>query len=382
MFKILNVIILCSIIFIFFIFSFMERKVKFKDKKRLLFIFTIAISIICGIRVIGLDLEPYREIFNNQRIVPINLDFIKNMLTGRLEPVFIIIISLIKQFGLGFKTFLFVSALIPMYLLYKVIIKKEKELPLTLFFFFLLIFLFRGPVDTIRHFFAAVVYLSALYSLSNNNKIKFYSKSLFSILIHYSNIAVLLCRPLLKLRWTLGKYIITILLVGVFALLSKGLIKEFISGFYFTNPILWKLQFYLVYRTETYVYLNGLHHFLLFLMSYTIVAFNFAVNIIALKMKKVFDDDDFYRLLLNSQIIGSILVVVCIIFDAATLGLRLNFLFSIGSFFVVKHIIFNNVIKKKLTMFLFVTLFLAFYNFVIILYFGGIHDPKSPFFLG
>ncbi|MCA1060855.1 EpsG family protein [Rossellomorea aquimaris] len=382
MIKIINVLTLCFIIFIIFILSFFEKKLSYKIKKRILFWITLIISIICGTRVIGLDLEPYREIFNNQRMIPLNFVFIKNMLASRLEPIFVILISLIKQVGLGFKTFLFISAIVPMYLVYLVILKKEKDFPLVTFLFFLLIFLFRGPVDTVRHFFAATVYLTALYSLSKGNKFNFYSMSLTSVLLHYSNIVVLLVKPLLNIKWSILKYLTTIMTFGALAFLGRELLIGYMSSFNFTNPILWKLQFYLLYRSETYHYLNGLHEILLFLMSYTIVFFNIIINLIGLKMREVIVKDNFYNLLLNSQIIGTIMVLVFSIFDASTLGLRLNFLFSIGSFFIIKQIIFNNLIKRKLIMFIFVVLFLCLYNFIIILYFGGIHDPKSPFFLG
>lgn len=377
--QIVNVLLLCFIIFIVFILSFAEKKFTLKYKKRILFFIITLISIICGIRVIGLDLESYRKMFIENNIVSLDINFFRNMFSTSLEPFFVLLISLIKQMGLGFKTFLFISAVIPMYLLYSLIIKKEKELPFVTFLFFLLMVLFRGPVDTVRHFFAAVVYLSALYSLANGKKFSFYLKSALSALIHYSNIAIFFVRPFLKIKWSIGKYIITLLFFSLLAFIGKQVFVDFIAGFSFKNPILWKLQYYLVYSKERYVYFNAVHQIMWYLMTFTIVVFNVIVNIVALAQKERIIKDKFYHLLLNSQIVGSIMVLVFTAADAATMGLRLNFLFSIGSFFLVKELIFGYTGNKKAVNFFITVLFLCFYNFIIILYFAGIFDPNSAF---
>lgn len=377
--KVINVLAFCFIVFLVFILAFYEKKFSLKFKKRMLLFLSILISVICSIRVIGLDLEPYRRIFQENGIITLDLYFLKNMFSNRLEPFFAILISLIKQVGLDFKSFLFISAVIPMFVVTSLIIKKEKDIPIITFLFFLLLWLFRGPVDTIRHFFAAVVYLSAIYSLSEGAKVKFYLKSLFSILLHYSNVAVIFARPFLKIKWSLMGYLITIVTVSLFAFLGKPLIIEYFSTTTFTKPIMWKLQYYLIYSQERYVYLNNVHEIMRLLMTYSIIVFNISVIIVALANRKVIETDMFYKLLLNSQIIGSILFFVFIAFDATTLGQRLNFLFTIGNFFIVKQLIFNKKIKHKLFPFVTIILFLCLYNFIVILYFAGIHDPNSPF---
>ncbi len=382
--KIFNIIIVCFIIFIFFLLSHFERKMKFGQKKKILFFFTIVISFFSAFRVIGLDLEPYRTIFENTPITSLNLEFVKHMFSGRLEPFFVVVISILKNLGMGFKSFLFVSSFVPLLLIYSIITKHEKEIPLTTYFLFLSILLFQGPINLIRHFFAASIYLSALYSLSTNRNARYLLKSLFTVLIHYSNLSIVLIRPFLSIKWDRKKYIITMLLIVILTFMIKGIVVGILSNVNISinNYILWKFQYYMIYyNVEGYMYLNELHKILLFIMTNFLFVFNFFVTLYALKYKELIRMDRFYHLLLNSQIIGSFLMVFFAIFDASTLGQRLYFLFSIGSFLLVKEVIFKYSEGDRKGVFRLIFMLLCFYNFIIILYYAGIHDPNSQFYL-
>jgi hypothetical protein len=384
MIKIINIIIVIFLISVLFIISFLDSKVDLKKKKVIVLTFTTILIVFLGFRSIGLDLEAYRSIFNYSRIVSIGELFSGKIFANQLEPFFLVLISFLKTYNLSFIWFLLISGGIPMLIIYNVIKKNEEKHMLVTFLFFLLLYYLKGPVDIIRHFFAASLYLSALYSLSQQKKIKFWSKNLFSVLIHYSNLAVVFLRPLLKIKWNISKYITSMLLTFIFGYIAKYLIGHLVhlNLSYSGNIIIWKFIYYLTYyNAEGYVYLGSLHRILLFIMSYFPVVFNIVFILLALNKIELIKRNPFYNLLLNSQIIGSLIVILFLIINASTLGLRLNFLFSIGNFFLVKEIIFSYYDTKKKKLFAFTILSLVFYNFIIVLYFAGVHDPMSPFYL-
>ncbi|KAA0955535.1 EpsG family protein [Sporosarcina sp. ANT_H38] len=375
----LDIFLLFSIIGIVFILSFMEKKIRFNIKKKIILCLVVLIALVCGNKVIGLDHENYENMFINTDTVNLNLDLFKNMFDNHLEPGFIILISIIKDMGLGTQFFFFISAIIPLYLIYLIIIGKEKTLPFFTLLLFLLMNLLRGPVDTIRHFFAAAIYLSAIYSLSKDRNSRFYLKSSISTLFHYSNVAIFLIRPFLKMKWTIKSYVISIVTLGILAFASKNIIQNYISDLVFTSPILIKFQYYLVYSSDDINFMNNLHEVLWYLFTYSIVVLIVVVNILALRYRKSIEQDKFYFLLLNSQIIGSILVLVLTAFNAENFGLRLNYLFSMGSFFIVKELIFKYLTKKNQIVFILFIIYLCLYNIIIILYFAGVYSPFSRF---
>jgi len=247
---VLDILLLFFIVGIVFILSFFEKKFKFKIKKKIILCVMLIIAFICGNKVIGLDHENYENMFINTNPINLNLEFFKSMFDTHLEPGFIMLISTIKNMSLGFNSFLFISTIIPLYLIYLVIVDKEKKLPFVSLLFFLLMNLLRGPVDTIRHFFAAALYLSALYSLSQDKHLKFNLKSVVSIFFHYSNVAIFLIRPFLKMKWTIKSYLVTIVTLGILAFLSKGLLQNYLSEFNYTNPILMKFQYYFLFQIK------------------------------------------------------------------------------------------------------------------------------------
>lgn len=384
MIQIIHVISLSFLIMIAFFVSFLDSKINTKNKRSVLIFFTCVLTIFLGVRSIGLDLEPYRLLFNNQRSISISEIFANNLFSNKLEPFFVIIISTLKEFGLGFNWFLLIAGGIPLYIIYRVIKKVEDKHMLAVFMFFLLIHFFRGPVDIIRHFFAASIYLSALYSLSKKDNMKFWVKAIPSVLVHYSNITILFIRPILGVNWNNIKFVFSFILVMIFGFIAKYFIVNFSieDAVFINNQIFWKAHYYLTYyNVHGYQYSGIGHKILLSIITYFPLIFNITFIFLGLKNIKTIEKNEFSRLLLNSQIIGSLIAIFFIILNADTLGMRLNFLLSIGNFLLVKEIIFNCYRNGKIMLFSFTVLSLVFYNFIIILYFAGIHDPNSPFFI-
>lgn len=375
--KIVSVILFIFVIFLFVLLSFFEDKIKFENKKRIMLYSSFFISIIGAFRAFGSDLENYREIFENINLV-LNFDYFSNMLEYRIEPIFMIMISLIKSLGLGFKTFLFLSLIIPMLIIYFIIVKTESDLVITTFALFLFIYLF--SVDILRHFLAASIYLSALYSLAYNKKINFYLKSFISIFAHYSNIIVIFLRPFLKIKWSNIKYILTVITVCMFGIIVKNAVFDFFASQSFENTILVRFQSYLLYYDESYIYHSTLHSVLLFLIQYGKVFFYITIIFLAMKYKEL-QKNKFNKVLLSSQIIGSIILFICIMYDSTQMGLRLNFLLSIGSFILLKEVLFKYYKGNKTLPFIFLIIFLSFNILIRVLYNIGIHNPSSQFYL-
>src|SRR5699024_10069339 len=232
-----------------------------------------------------------------------------------------------------------------------------------------------------RYFIATCLFVSAFYSLSINKKTNFYLKSSISIFLHYSNIIILLIKPFLKIKWTAFRYTLTIIIFVLLAVLSKELIINYIEFTQFENPVLIKFKKYLLYYDDNYEYLSISHVFLKFLLQYTVVIFNIFIIFWSFNYKQLLKDE-FYRLLLNSQIIGSIILLVFIIFDSNQMGIRLNFLLSIGSFLLIKEVLFKYYKGKyKTLIYVFVLLYLSFVIFVKVMYNVGIHNPESEFYI-
>ena len=382
MLKIINIAVVIFLIIILFLMSFLDTKLNTKDKKRVLFFMTIVFTLFLGYRDIGLDLEPYRDIFNNQGILSIN-EIIKNgLFQSRLEPFFEMLISIIKKFNFGFSVFLFVSGAIPMLIVYNTIKKTEEQYLITTFLLFILMFFFRGPVDIIRQFFAAAIYLSAVLSLSKGNKKKYWIKGLSSILFHYSNIIIIFVKPLLKIIWNKKKMHLYLVITIVFGLFSKMILSQFdnVNLLNTDNAILWKVGYYLTYYDSVgYQYIGIPHRVLRGITTYFPLIFSFFITELYLNKDQPMEKVSFKSMLLSSQIIGMLLAIYFSIIGASIFGVRIQFLLSIGSFFIVKDVI-SMYINNKI-IYASIIMSLIFYNFVIILYYAGIHDPMSSFYL-
>ena len=383
--KIIDVLFVLSILLLSFLLCFLEKRVSKSSKKKIMLTIAMLIAVFLPLRSIGLDLEGHRYYFGNSGIVALNADFFRNLLRDGMEPTFRILVSFLKKNGLGFEVFLFTYGVIPLYLIYRVISQQEEEMPLTTFFFFMEIHLFRGPIDVIRHFFAAAMYLSALHSLSVPDRKGFWLKSILSFLIHYSNIAVILTYPFLKLKWTFNKYVTALVTVGVMSYVGKMAIFK-VADFLIANSsslFVHRFSYYLYsYNAAGHYQYYGLpHRLMLTFMSYYMVAFNIFLVLAVLQKKEIIKNNNFYRLLLNAQVMGSLIAMSLIILNAETAGLRFQFLFSIGNFFLLKEIIFNGTGVNRQYKFLMATFSLLVFNLVVVLYFAGIHSPGSPLYL-
>lgn len=385
MIKVINILVVICLIIVVFILAFLSLKFTNKLRNQIFVLLVLIFILFLGFRDIGLDLEPYRVLFNNQPIIPINEFVTSNIFSYNLEPFFVFLISTIKNFGLGFNWFLLIAGGIPMYIIYKIIKQNEKDNIIFLFLLFLLIHFLRGPIDIIRHFFAASIYLSALISLARGKETTFWLKSTFSTLIHYSNVGTLIVRPFLSMNWNKLKFTITLLIIILFGFLTKLLINSLsIQDFLvYDNPIIWKLGYYLTYFNQEggYQYSGILHEILLKIISHFPLLFNLTIVWLCLAKVREIKKDNINKVLLNSQIFGTLIALFFVIINASTLGMRLNFLFCIGNFILLKELIFNYNKSDKKVLISLIIFALVFYNFLIILYFAGIHDPNSPFYL-
>lgn len=382
--QIVNIFIFILLVFLIILLSFYEKKFR-KGLRETLFLFLFVFTVIfLTFRSIGLDLEPYRKLYETFQPIPLGSLIGDGLFSKEIEPVFSLMISTLKKLNMPFQSFLFLSSLIPMAIICYIILKKEQKHATMAFSIFLCIYFLKGPVDIVRHFFAATIYLSSLYSLSNYHIKTFWLKSFTSVLAHYSNLAVIITSPLLKIKWDLNKYLVSGCIAVLFGLFSKYLI----SIQYFdwllnsSNVFLWNIGYYLTYyNAEGYSYINTAHKVLSILIDFFPIFLNLLISILSLTIFKKIFEDNFYSLLVKSLLVGSILSIFLITVGAQAFAVRLNFLYGIGNFLVITYML-NSVLVKAKTYYYSLTLFtLTVYNFLIILYFSGVHDPSSRFFL-
>lgn len=145
--------------------------------------------------------------------------------------------------------------------------------------------------------------------------------------------------------------------------------------------LLWKFNYYL--HHELYIeYQNKLHEALLLFLAYFYFLLIICINFYILaKLKNRLSR--FEILILNSQLIGSLVATFFFILDASTLATRILLPLAIGSFFLLAKIFTPLGREQKNPPVLYATISaLLTYNFVVVLYNAGIHYYKSPFFLG
>lgn len=367
----LNILFVLLIIAAFVFLAGYEKKITFKTKKILLLTAIILLSILAGVREIGTDLSSYSNIFYNRyEIINDYVYFIQNVFTYKFEPAFMVLISLIKQFGLGLRFLLFISALLPMLLLYKLIIKVDRELSLTIFLFFLLTYVIRGPLDIIRHFFAAIIYLSALYSLSKNSNTFYFAKSGMSILFHYSNITTMFIRPFLTFKWNISKYLISLVVMHLIGYGLQGILINNIVNIGFESSMFQKFRNYLI---NDYTYNNNIHFIFRNLLENFLPFFNILLSLVALNYKKIMYGDKFNGIILNSMIIGTLFYSLFYGMGAYTMAFRFNFLYGIGSFFILKELFVKRFENNRSILFGLIVTFLLFYNFIVAVYYLGIY---------
>jgi hypothetical protein len=362
---IINYILVLFLFLLYFILATLEKVFTKKNKERILLITVFIFSIFAGFRVIGTDIKSYKLIFEEHPIILFNYNFLKSMFQFQIEPGFVLLISYLKNFGFDFRVFLFISAFIPMIIIYQVIKRAEKSTMFLTFLLFMMLYAVRGPLDVIRHFFAAAIYLSALYSLSQKNNLGFYIKLLISLFFHYSSIITFILRPIIGFKWSFKKFIFSFMVLFFSGFLLKNLFIELTSKMTIdsTDRILYKFQSYIDSGFDVSIFQN----FLLYSMWYLPIILNIFVILFSLKDRELIYGNQFLKLLLNSQIIGSLIFVFFSTIGATLMANRIEFMLGIGSAFLLKEIIVKLKGKYRI-MFLLVVMYLLIYLVIQFLY--------------
>jgi hypothetical protein len=377
MLKVIDVFII-MVYYIVAFFSLFYAKKLMSQKNFFLSIWLFTISIFFALRSIGLDLEPYREIFNEFRKDSLFSDGLINIFTGRIEPAFALLMSALKSLGLGFEFFLLLSGLIPTLIIIRVISLEYKEQFFIVFSFFIFLYFLKGPVDTIRGFAAAAMYLYALSSLAKKQNFFFSLKALAALSLHYSSLIIFLVVPFLKIKWDIKTYIIASFLFVFLGFTSSEFIKSTdLSGFATWHPLTFKIVYYLTYyQTDGYQYLNEVHF-----VFWWLLGLSFSVMIIFNSLHLLLNNRDdwtpFMKIVFNSQIVGTLIYFLFMSFGAYTMGGRILFLLAIGSIFMfTKAVEKDGLLKDSIVIYMF---FIFSHIFISFSYLAGFFDPKSPF---
>lgn len=359
-------IIIAILFFVFLIFSLTEEKYTPTLKKLIVYISIIFISFFASQRTIGTDTNSYIDIYSRYIATTLNIDFINNLFQHSLEPGFSLMISYLKLYGFSYQTFFFLSALIPLIMIAKVIFDIEKKYVLLTFFLFLLMHILYGTLDVIRQFFAATIYFSALYSLSKNNKITYLIKTLSALLFHYSSLIFILITPLLKIRWSIARFLWSSVITVFLGFSLKNSIVDYIMllNIDSTNRFLFKIQSYIDSAFDSTNFLDSL---LMNLMLYLPKLFNFIIIILALLYFKDTMKKKFNSLLLKAQILGTLIFLFLFTVGAETMAIRIELLLGLGSFILLKEMLVNAK-KEKMYKFLLILTYFLIYNLSIILY--------------
>jgi hypothetical protein len=214
--------------------------------------------------------------------------------------------------------------------------------------------------------------------LSRGETLKFWLKGLIALSLHYSSLIIFLIVPLLKIKWNFKAYVfssISVIFLGL--VLSNYLNSIDLSEFSAWHPLTFKIVYYLTYyQTEGYQYLNIAHFifwWLLGLSFSSLIVFN-TLHLLTLPSVRF---SKFKKLILNSQVIGTLLYFLFMSLGAYTMGGRILFLLAIGSFILIADTVADS---GKPNRYLFVYSFLIFIKiFISFSYLAGFFDPKSPF---
>src|SRR5699024_10157011 len=124
-----------------------------------------------------------------------------------------------------------------------------------------------------------------------------------------------------------------------------------------TDRFLFKFQSYIDSNLATN---DTLSTVLLYGMTYIPVILNILLVIIALKNRSEFYDNLFLKVVLNSQIIGTLLLSFFISIGAVIMGNRIETFLGIGSSFILTKIIINLKGKNRL-MYVYLIMYLLIY---------------------
>jgi len=372
--KIVSVLAVLAVFFFLILASSVQSKMSFRLRLSTFFISLVVIQLIFSYRAIGLDLEPYRLIFENFDSKGFSLI---GALGSGLEPGFQLIISALKNFSFGFNGFLFFASFFPLIIFGFVSYRASS--PILALLLFSLLLMFKG-FDVIRQFFSASMYLLALYLLSRRFIVRSFATVLSSIFFHYSSIVSVFVFPLLRAKWPISFLFLAIFFSFFLGLFLKHALINFdaLSDTY----VGWKFNYYLKYSSH-YEFSGGLHRYLFWVVNFWFYLFSIPMVFLALIRRRSFENDLFINIILNSCCFGIVFATFFVGAGAIVLGMRVHFGLSIGLFLVVSELLSRPMprsLHEKLLLPAVIS-WLLIPNFFIVLYNAGVHQVKSPFFI-
>lgn len=330
-------------------------------------------------RSIGLDLEPYRNIFDEYSVEGFSFFNLKS-LSSSVEPMVSFMIVLVKKMGLDSRFFFLLIGGFSILLIIKVLIREEKDILLKSFAFFILVFFLKGPVDTLRAFLAASFYFMSLSYISRGRNLNAFMTILFSFFSHYSSVILFVSSFFLRVRWSLYGFLILFSFLFLLGIISSNFINYLdFSYLVDIHPAFFKIEYYLKYyeSSDGYNYLNYSHKIFLFLFQFSFPFVVFFIVIHSLVMKNKSRYTDFELLCLNSSIIGLYAFSFLCGFGATTFSVRVLFLFSIGFFVLMgRNILISKNSNGVLIYYSIVILFSILFSLT---YYAEFYNPDSPF---
>ena len=360
--KVLNLTYYLVYMFLLFL-GATSKKVKNNMKIFKIFIFFMLVFIF--IKELSLDYVSYKDMYKE-----LNISEKYKWFKDYLEPIPYFLMYLPKKINLPHQFFFLNMGIIPLFVNYFLIKKISSNRLLSLFFLFLIHF-FTAFGDAIRQNMAASFFLLAIYFYKDKKRVKTFFFLILSFFSHYSTILILPIFLLSKIKWNTKKYIFMFFVVFILAFFAN-IFFYYLSYLDFNNILFLKFQRYLFAYNVDYIYINELH-----LILHKAINFfpYFGVIFINLILLKVRFSDIMSKLILNFSIASSLISTAFISVGAMTLGTRVLVTFSYGVYLLLLK---ENL--KKGTM-LIIILYYIIFNFIYILYYSGIQNPMSPFFI-
>ncbi|MGH2077623.1 EpsG family protein [Aerococcus urinaeequi] len=358
------------ILIIFFLLSILEQYISISLKKIIVFILLLLISLLASKRTIGTDTSNYELIFHYSPIINDFQYFLNNLFEYRIEPLFVLIISYLKQFGISVEGLFFISSYISLGLVSILAFKVSKKHQILIIYILCLFYLIRGPLDIIRQFLAMSFFLVALYYLSDNKIIKYYIVILIGITAHSSLIVALFLPLIVKKNWSVREYILTLISMYGLGIILINVLRILINNLETDLFFLDNLELYL----NTTYYYDSLSHFMMrLIMEHFLPILGILLVVFSLSKKVFFYTDNFSKVLLNTMIIGSLFYSFFMGTGQSTLAIRLNYLLQIGNIIIIKNIISDLYFKDKLEPFIIFTFLGFIFNFIVVYYYSGVY---------
>ncbi|WP_170140682.1 EpsG family protein [Oceanobacillus arenosus] len=360
-----NYLVIISIIILIALLVPFESHFNKYVKYSIVIVSLLPLSIIASIRSIGTDTTSYQRIFINQDIINFSQYSFLELFSSRYEPGFLLIISILKSLSLDYRAMFFVFFLIPIFLIIYVVNKAEIKNILLIYTLFLLAYLLKGPMDIIRHFFAAALYLSALLAIAQRKKLRTLLNVGLASIFHYSSLVIFAILPFFKIKWTTKRYLFFLIVAFLSGTLLKGALSNGI-------PIFTDSEFAFIEKAQLYVSSefsseNIIKDTLLNFMMIMPVVLNILIALFGLKLLMNVKDN-FISILLKAQIMGTLISVFLMSTGSLIAGYRMDFLLSIGNFLLMYYIISYSKQRNQIYVFLLFIYYLIAYNIVLIIY--------------